>query len=102
MFHFLAIILFFFLAALLVGVSVGLLLLRKGIGFFRSAARKATGAAGSQGSRQGRSRTGAGSARRSAQTATGETIIDTRDHATANRRIFADDEGEYVDYEEEK
>lgn len=102
MFHFLAIIILFFLAALLVGASVGLFLLRKGIGIFRSAARKATGAAGRQGGAHGRSRQGAGAARRQAQAATGETIIDTRDHATASRRIFADDEGEYVDYEEEK
>lgn len=33
---------------------------------------------------------------------TEETIIDHRDEDKANRRIFSDNEGEYVDFEEEK
>ncbi|MDY3848189.1 MAG: DUF4834 family protein [Prevotella sp.] len=31
----------------------------------------------------------------------GETIVDTRDPMTANRKIISDDEGEYVDFVEE-
>lgn len=31
-----------------------------------------------------------------------ETIIDRRDGEKANRRIFSDNEGEYVDFEEER
>jgi len=30
------------------------------------------------------------------------TVSDRRDPAKANRKIFSDDEGEYIDYEEEK
>jgi hypothetical protein len=30
----------------------------------------------------------------------GQVITDTRDSQTVNRKIFADDEGEYVEYEE--
>ena len=35
---------------------------------------------------------------RTTNTSTGETIIDTRDPQTANRKIIPSDEGEYVDY----
>lgn len=35
---------------------------------------------------------------RTTSTSTGETIIDTRDPQTANRKIIPSDEGEYVDY----
>ena len=35
---------------------------------------------------------------RTTSTYTGETIIDTRDPQTANRKIIPSDEGEYVDY----
>ena len=31
----------------------------------------------------------------------GQVITDTRDPQTANRKIIADDEGEYVEYEED-
>ncbi|MBO7579258.1 MAG: DUF4834 family protein [Prevotella sp.] len=31
----------------------------------------------------------------------GQVITDTRDSQTVNRKIFADDEGEYVEYEED-
>jgi hypothetical protein len=43
-----------------------------------------------------------GGASRRTRTATGETIIDNRGMEETNRKIFADDEGEYVDYQEEK
>jgi hypothetical protein len=33
---------------------------------------------------------------------TKETVVDKRDKNTANKKIFSDDEGEYVDFEEEK
>ena len=35
-------------------------------------------------------------------TPTAEFIVDTRDPNTANRKIISDDEGEYVDFKEEK
>ncbi len=43
-----------------------------------------------------------GGTTRRTRTATGETIIDSRGQEGTNRKIFADDEGEYVDYQEEK
>ncbi len=33
---------------------------------------------------------------------TGETVIDTRNQRQTERKIFTKDEGEYIDYEEEK
>jgi PDZ domain-containing secreted protein len=38
---------------------------------------------------------------RTSQTAAGVTIIDDRDPGIAKRKIFTEDEGEYVEYEEE-
>lgn len=35
-------------------------------------------------------------------TVDGNVIIDQRTHNEANKKIFADDEGEYVEYEESK
>ena len=99
MFHFLAFMLLFFLVAVFVAIGMAVWALRRGIGIFRSAARRATGAGGRDASARGHAGPGPGSARR-AQGATGVTVIDTRDRATASRRIFADDEGEYVDYKE--
>lgn len=100
MFHFLAFMLLFFLVAVLVAIGMAVWALRRGIGIFRSAARRATGAADRDARSRGHAGPGPGSARRRAQDATGVTVIDTRDRATASRRIFADDEGEYVDYKE--
>ena len=94
MLHFLSVLLLFLLFAVVIAIAVGAYLLNKGIRMFRKAADKATG-------RQTHTEADGGR-RGTAHTATGETIIDTRDRATANRRIFADDEGEYVDFEEEK
>lgn len=102
MFHFLAFMLLFFLVAVFVAIGMAVWALRRGIGMFRSAARKATGGEGRDARSRGHAGPGPGSARRRAQDETGVTIIDTRDRATASRRIFADDEGEYVDYEEVK
>ena len=36
------------------------------------------------------------------QQAEGEILTDTRDPQKVNRKIIADDEGEYIDFEEEK
>lgn len=102
MFHFLAFMLLFFLVAVFVAIGMAVWALRRGIGMFRSAARKATGGEGRGARARGSAAGGTGSARRRAQAPPGVTIIDTRDRATASRRIFADDEGEYVDYEEVK
>lgn len=40
--------------------------------------------------------------RRTTRTADGVTIVDKRDPNKANKKIFAQDEGEYVDFVEEK
>lgn len=102
MLHILFVILIIILLAVATAIAVGAYMLHKGIRLFRNAAGKATGrdSRDAAGSRQ---RQGAGSQSRHTSFAdSGETIIDTRDRATINRRIFADDEGEYVDYIEEK
>lgn len=39
---------------------------------------------------------------RQTRTSTGETIIDNRHHEREERKIFDDDEGEYVEFTEEK
>lgn len=100
MFHFLVFILMFFLVAAVIALAVGVYVLRKGISMFRNAAGKVAGgrAHGAGGRRAGNGYGGGAwsTGRQSAR----QTVTDTRDEATANRRIFADNEGEYVDYVE--
>ena len=43
---------------------------------------------------------GAQQQNRTTRTAEGVTIVDKRDPSTANKKIFAQDEGEYVDFKE--
>lgn len=91
----------------------------KGLGMFRDAARTASGdfAGGSRaGKRHGdRQHAGGGSyssarctasgradGARTHTTASGTTIIDNRDPEAAGRKIFADGDGEYVDFEESR
>lgn len=100
MFHFLLFILFIVVFVLVATLAVGAYVLRKGIGLFRNTAGNVTGkkrhggpSAGGRGGREWHSG-------RASHSGDGPVIIDARDAKTANRRIFADDEGEYVDYEE--
>ncbi len=101
MLHGLLFILFLVFAAVLVVAMIAVSFLSKGIRMVRDAAKAATGAATGNTGSTGRDRKPHESARRHT-TASGETIIDSRDPQTADRRIFADNEGEYVDFEEEK
>jgi len=50
----------------------------------------------------GTGRNNTGSTQRNRHSGTDETIIDRRDSDKAKRRIFSDNEGEYVDFEEER
>ena len=102
MFHFLAFMLLFFLVAVFVAIGMAVWALRRGIGMFRSAARRATGGEGRGARARGSPPGGTGPAKRRAKAPPDVTIIDRLSRATASRRIFADDEGEYVDYEEVK
>jgi len=52
--------------------------------------------------RQTSSRSSSGRSTSGHSTSTGDTITDTRDPQRASRKIIDDDEGEYVDFEEEK
>ena len=60
--------------------------MRKGINTFKKAARQSNQSA----------------SRRTMHTSDGVTIYDGRDPDVAQRKIFADNEGEYVDFTEEK
>ena len=78
----LAFIFFFFL----LGTLVVFYYVRKGINTFKKAARQSNQSA----------------SRRTMHTSDGVTIYDGRDPDVAQRKIFADNEGEYVDFTEEK
>lgn len=107
MLHGLLFILLFALAALLVVAMLIVRFLSNGFRIIRDAAKAATG--GDAGNTAGTG-TGRNDNRRRQErpegrrhtTASGETIIDSRDPQNADRRIFADNEGEYVDFEEER
>lgn len=104
MLNFIAFILLFFLVAIVAGAVAVNVIVRKWLNRLRetmggNAAGKASR------SRQAGQRHAGRDNRRDAYSQGGRqtdgiTITDTRDQATAARRIFADNEGEYVDYEE--
>lgn len=99
-----------------VAAMIVIRIVAKGLGMFRDAAKAAadefTGARrGNSGRRSGQqagSGTSSGYSRqkddaansRTHTTASGTIIIDNRDPEKADRKIFADDDGEYVDFEE--
>ncbi len=63
--------------------------------------RGKTGSAQQQSESSGQHAAGsAQGTRRRTATATGEVIVDQRDPAQANQKIFGKDEGEYVDFQE--
>ena len=72
----------------LIGTLVVFYYVRKGINTFKKAARQSNQSASR------RSRT--------MHTSDGVTIYDGRDPDVAQRKIFSEDEGEYVDFTEEK
>lgn len=96
-------LLFVLLAFVAIGIIAALVVAH----FVRKGVRKVRSAMGfDQAAGQGKSRTGTyggGSQSRTGRqsaASSGLTIIDTRPPEVARRRIFSDDEGEYVDYEE--
>lgn len=109
MLHGLLLILLLVLAAVLVVAMIAVRLLSGGIRMVRDAAKAAAEAAtgsrhtaGSHRREHTAGRQDGHTAGRCHTTASGETVIDSRDPQTADRRIFADNEGEYVDFEEER
>lgn len=113
MLHGLLVILIFVLVFVAVVAMIVARAVIGGIERLRSAARSAMGmddgrasaGSGRASAGNGRSRGtdggGAGNARRT-RTADGTTIIDGRDPERAGRKIFAENDGEYVDFEERK
>ena len=98
MFNFLLFIILFFIIAVVAVIAVAARFLWRGYHMFRNL---------NQGKdrRQGRGwQYDAGVNRetsgRHTRTSSGETIIDARDSDTASRKIFSENEGEYVDFEE--
>lgn len=103
----LAILLIIFIV-MVVGAMLVVRILYRSINRLRDAARSAMGMDSGEAGRRSRGGSSEGqgdSARqqgRRTQTSAGTTIIDNRDPEQAERKIFADDEGEYVEFEENK
>ena len=98
----LLVILIAFLVVVAIVLSVVVYYMRKGIRFVK---RVANGeAAKDYFKHQGNSRKqqrGQRQTNRTTRTADGLTIVDNRSPEKANKKIFAQDEGEYVDFTEE-
>ena len=89
---------FFIILAVIITVVMGVVRILWSVRKMRNELRKGAEEMGRQTS--GYSSSGRSSSGRS--TSTGDTITDTRDPQRASRKIIDDDEGEYVDFEEEK
>ena len=98
MLNFLLFVILFFIAAAVIGAAAVLFAVRRGLGRLRRAM------GGSQDEKRKRASWGPDGTygSRAAGTDGRCTVTDLRDPAVANRRIFADDEGEYVDFREVK
>lgn len=109
MLHGILAILIIILIVVFVAVLVVVRFVYSGINRLRDAARSAMGMGGGtdgrgpsgNGRRSGSSRSAGGQRRTYTRGSSGETIIDGRDPEQVQRKIFAADEGEYVDFEEE-
>ena len=84
---------FFIILAVIITVVMGVVRILWSVRKMRNELRKGAEEMG----RQTSSRTFSGRS-----TSTGDTITDTRDPQRASRKIIDDDEGEYVDFEEER
>lgn len=84
---------FFIILAVIITVVMGVVRILWSVRKMRNELRKGAEEMG----RQTSSRTSSGRS-----TSTGDTITDTRDPQRASRKIIDDDEGEYVDFEEER
>ena len=89
---------FFIILAVIITVVMGVVRILWSVRKMRNELRKGAEEMGRQTS--GYSSSGRSSSGRS--TSTGDTITDTRDPQRASRKIIDDDEGEYVDFEEER
>ncbi len=89
---------FFIILAVIITVVMGVVRILWSVRKMRNELRKGAEEMGRQTS--GYSSSGRPSSGHS--TSTGDTITDTRDPQRASRKIIDDDEGEYVDFEEEK
>ena len=97
MWSFLGFLLFAVLAIFLVGVVVILFLLKKGVDLVRRIFGLPPRDPFSQNTRSA----SGNASHRTTRTREGVTIIDHRSEEQANKKIFAPDEGEYVDFKEE-
>ena len=89
---------FFIILAVIITVVMGVVRILWSVRKMRNELRKGAEEMGRQtSSRSSSSRTSSGHS-----TSTGDTITDTRDPQRASRKIIDDDEGEYVDFEEER
>lgn len=89
---------FFIILAVIITVVMGVVRILWSVRKMRNELRKGAEEMG----RQTSSRTSSGRSSSGHSTSTGDTITDTRDPQRASRKIIDDDEGEYVDFEEER
>ncbi len=89
---------FFIILAVIITVVMGVVRILWSVRKMRNELRKGAEEMG----RQTSSRTSSGRSTSGHSTSTGDTITDTRDPQRASRKIIDDDEGEYVDFEEER
>ncbi|MBQ6229343.1 MAG: DUF4834 family protein [Prevotella sp.] len=89
---------FFIILAVIITVVMGVVRILWSVRKMRNELRKGAEEMG----RQTSSRTSSGRTSSGHSTSTGDTITDTRDPQRASRKIIDDDEGEYVDFEEER
>lgn len=89
---------FFIILAVIITVVMGVVRILWSVRKMRNELRKGAEEMG----RQTSSRTSSGRSTSGRSTSTGDTITDTRDPQRASRKIIDDDEGEYVEFEEER
>lgn len=89
---------FFIILAVIITVVMGVVRILWSVRKMRNELRKGAEEMG----RQTSSRSSSGRTSSGHSTSTGDTITDTRDPQRASRKIIDDDEGEYVEFEEER
>ena len=89
---------FFIILAVIITVVMGVVRILWSVRKMRNELRKGAEEMG----RQTSSRSSSGRTSSGHSTSTGDTITDTRDPQRASRKIIDDDEGEYVDFQEER
>ena len=89
---------FFIILAVIITVVMGVVRILWSVRKMRNELRKGAEEMG----RQTSSRTSSGRTSSGHSTSTGDTITDTCDPQRASRKIIDDDEGEYVEFEEER